>query len=290
LSVLLAVTRPIAKTMGIAVVGMAFDDNLENGGVAVKMLFDRAQSAKVAQRLTRNKAGKVLRKKGDVYFVDCCVTGASEGTPKDPKFPLLSYFKHGVFPEIEKLTKPGGRFFGYTPVIQGDNAGPHTDAKFINYVKSHCQGKGWLWEPQGPQMPHINVLDLAVFPAMSRRHCHLARSLHGTRVLKEDEIWDAAMTVWDSLPCSKIANLFVLAKRIAERIISTKGGNDFLSGVDGTIHSGIRADFAETEDGNVRRDGDYIAFESGEGHKTNPMELVSKMEEEKDGAKTCISI
>ena len=136
-------------------------------------------------------------------------------------------------------------------------------------------------------MPHINVLDLAVFPAMSRRHCHLARSLHGTRVLKEDEIWDAAMKVWKSLPCSKIANSFVLAKRIAERIISTKGGNDFLSGVDGTVHSGIRADFVETEDGNVRRDGDYIPFESG---KADPMERVSKMEEKTFDSKSCISI
>ena len=84
------------------------------------------------------------------------------------------------------------------------------------------------------------------------------------------------MKVWKSLPCSKIANSCVLAKRIAERIISPKGGNDFLSGVDGTVLSGIRADFVETEDGNVRRDGDYIPFESG---KVNPMERVSKMEE-----------
>ena len=34
-------------------------------------------------------------------------------------------------------------------------------------------------KPQGPQMPHVNVLDLAVFPSMSKRHSHLARSLHG---------------------------------------------------------------------------------------------------------------
>ena len=37
----------IAKTMGIAVVGMAFEDSLENGGTAIKMFFHRAQSAKV---------------------------------------------------------------------------------------------------------------------------------------------------------------------------------------------------------------------------------------------------
>ena len=285
----------VSKTMGIAVVGFAFDDTLENGGTAIKMLFHRAQSAKVAQRKTKNKEGKVLREKDDVYFVDCSVTGSSEGTSKDPKFPLLSYFKYAVFPEIEKLTGPGGKFAGYTPIIQGDNAGPHTDAKYTKFVKEHCQSKGWFWEPQGPQMPHINVLDLAVFPAMSRQHCHLARSLHGTRVLKEDEIWNAAVQVWEDLPSSSVANAFVLAGRVAQKIIVSAGGNDFLSGVEGSLHSGVRTDFFNTDDGNRRRDGNHIPFESEEGNhcQTNPMELLNKIElpcEEKDGAKTCISI
>ena len=44
--------------MCIAVVGMAFEDTLENGGIGLKLLFDRVQSAKVAQRLTKNKDGK----------------------------------------------------------------------------------------------------------------------------------------------------------------------------------------------------------------------------------------
>ena len=48
-------------------------------------------------------------------------------------------------------------------------------------------------------MPHINVLDLSVFPAMSRRHSHMVRSLHGTRVVnEEDEIWASAVRVWDA--------------------------------------------------------------------------------------------
>jgi hypothetical protein len=50
--------------MGIAVVGMAFEDTLENGGTAFKIRFERAQSCKIAQRLSRNKNREVLRKKG----------------------------------------------------------------------------------------------------------------------------------------------------------------------------------------------------------------------------------
>ena len=277
----------ISKTMGIAVVGFAFEDSLENGGIALKMLFHRAQSAKVAQRLTKNKAGKKLREKGDIYFVDCNVTGSSDGTAKDPKFALLDYFKHAVFPEIEQLTKPGGRFFGYTPVIQGDNAGPHTDAKFGKFVRDHCKSKGWLWEPQGPQMPHINVLDLAVFPAMSRRHCHLSRSLHGTKVLKEDDIWNVAVEVWKDLPSSKVANAFVLAGRVADKIIASKGSNEFLSGVKGSITSGVRGDFVELDDGIMRQDGGQVEFKE---EKEDKKQMIWPKSEEKDDAKTCISL
>jgi hypothetical protein len=82
----------VSKTMGIAVVAMAFEDSLENGGPAVKILFNRSQSAKVAQRLTKNKNGAKLREKGYIYFVDCNITGSSEGNAKDPKFPLLGIF------------------------------------------------------------------------------------------------------------------------------------------------------------------------------------------------------
>ena len=277
----------VSKTMGIAVVGFAFEDSLENGGTALKMLFHRAQSAKVAQRLTKNKQGKKLREKGDIYFVDCSVTGSSEGTAKDPKFPLLEYFKHGVFPEIERLTKPGGKFSGYTPVIQGDNAGPHTDAKFGNFVRNHCKDKGWLWEPQGPQMPHINVLDLAVFPAMSRRHCNLSRSLHGTRVLREDEIWNAAVKVWEELPSSKVANAFVLAGRVADKIIASGGSNEFLSGVKGSIKAGVRVDFADLDDGNMRRDDGQVEFHD---MKKEIEPVLGPRSEVKYNAKNCISI
>ena len=68
-------------------------------------------------------------------------------------------------------------------------------------------------------MPHINVLDLAVFPAMSRRHNHLSRSLRGIRVLKEDEIWSGAVEVWKKLPSSTIVNSFVLAGRVVKKIL-----------------------------------------------------------------------
>ena len=37
-------------------------------------------------------------------------------------------------------------------------------------------------------MPHMNVPDLAVFPAMSRRHSNLIRYFGGIKVTKEEDI------------------------------------------------------------------------------------------------------
>eukprot|EP00979_Chaetoceros_neogracilis_P000042 scaffold13_cov311-Chaetoceros_neogracile.AAC.6 len=71
------------------------------------------------------------------------------------------------------------------------------------------------------------------FPCMSRRHSHESRSLHGTRVLKEDEIiWESAVKVWNDLPSKR-----------------------------GDLSSGIRQDFVETDFGNRRRDGAKAIFE-----------------------------
>ena len=60
-------------------------------------------------------------------------------------------------------------------VIQGDDTGPHNKDIYINYIKSHCDSKVYHWEPQAPIIPHFNVLDLSVFPVMSKRHTALSR-------------------------------------------------------------------------------------------------------------------
>ena len=179
------------------------------------------------------------------------------GTADDPKFPLKAVFEKCIFPKLEKLVGPGGRHEGHRVVIQGDNAGPHQDSTFLNYVTSHCTQKGWLWCPQAPQMPHMNVLDLAVFPAMSKRHTTMCRSQHGLRVLKPDEIWAAAEEVWSNLPCHKIAQAFVQANRIAKKVIKNGGDNKFM-GNGGSISGEVRKDFKTTEFGIARKDGKLL--------------------------------
>ena len=65
------------------------------------------------------------------------------------------------------MVAPSVKYPEYIVLFQGDNTGPHQDATFLNCVRDHCRGKGWHWEPQAAQMPHMNALDLSVFPCMS---------------------------------------------------------------------------------------------------------------------------
>jgi hypothetical protein len=99
----------------------------------------------------------------------------------------------------------------------------------------------------------MSVLDLSVFPAMSKRHIKAARARGGLRVLKEDDIWDVAQQVWNDLPCCKIASAYVQAYRIAGKVIKAKGSNNFL-GIGGTPHVSVRTDFKETDFGLSRKD------------------------------------
>ena len=132
------------------------------------------------------------------------------------------------------------------PIIQGDNAGPHQDSENLRTCETYCKKNKWHWEPQAAQMPYMNNLDLAVFPSMSRRHMKLLRQ-NSTSVAKTDEIWQAATTVWKQMESATIARGFVLAYRVAAKVIENKGRNKFL--LDNSFHSSVRSDFYNTDEG-----------------------------------------
>jgi hypothetical protein len=161
---------------------------------------------------------------------------------------------------IHELIKEGGKYAGYIPIIQGDNAGPHQDAAFLRGVKWYCETKGWHWEPQAAQMPHMNVLDLSVFPNMSRRHIAESRKCDGLKVLSEAEIWENAENVWNNLPNHQVASVYIQAHRIANKVIKAAGDNSFLGAGGEGIHTGISKDFSATEDGGMaRKDKKHIS-------------------------------
>jgi hypothetical protein len=166
----------------------------------------------------------------------------------NPKFSLLARFRDQVFPKIAQLVGLGGVYEGYQPVFQGDNAGPHVDGAFHAFVKDFCESKGW--EPQAAQMPHSNNLDLAVFPMMSKRHSALLKMYSNLQTLHE-EIRRTAEEVWTSLGSAEIARGYILAYRIAAKVIESGGENTFLRKQE--FHSGVRADFYDTPQGVAKK-------------------------------------
>jgi len=244
----------INKVMCVAAVAFAFEGTPENGGTAIKLAFTRAQASKIAGRTQRAYSGEtadgrrqfrgeVLRRKGEAYSVDTTVTGTEEGTSDNPKFALKRWFKSVVFEALQKYVQKGGQFEGYVPIIQGDQAGPHEEAAFKQAMVEDCTAKGWHWEPQAPQMPHLNVCDLALFPAMSKRHSELTRRFTHS-VASKDVIWKSAEQIWRNFPACKIARAFILAWRLAKKVIAKKGANTFLGTKE--MHAQIREDFDDT--------------------------------------------
>jgi hypothetical protein len=260
----------ITKLMVLAITGYAFEDHFENGGTGVLLGLHRIVAAKIARKAQNARGRKAdgsmgfpapgkgwdgggvqKRAMGDPWMVPAAITGSNSGTSDNPKFSLLQLFKEVVFPQLVKLTEPtGALFFGYTVVWQWDNAGPHVEAGLMKYVTPFCRAHGWLWEPQGPQMPIANTCDLYVFPLMSRWHAYLCRK-HGKAPVSPDVIWQNVKAVWTRIPSANIAAAHVMAYRVMEKVIKAKGGNEFITN---GMHCGVRRDFVYTNEGIRRKD------------------------------------
>ena len=193
--------------MAHATVGYCFTGNPEDGGEGLLIGLHRCQAFKVAQRKHMGSDG-INYNKGDVISTDCNVTGTDVGTPAKPKFALKCLWEHVLIPALETLVAPGGKCEGAVVVHQEDNAGPHKEGKYHEWLQDEFQKRGWHLElqvasPTGTlrnaiitltitfiitvtitpnpkhQGPYTNVLDLQLFPAMSKRHSEL---LHYTTI------------------------------------------------------------------------------------------------------------
>jgi hypothetical protein len=111
---------------------------------------------------------------------------------------------------------------------------------------SEFSKRGWQLELQAPQGPYTNVLDLQVFPAMSKRHSELLQIFNNTEA-DTDRIWKIALEIWKGISSAMIARAFLLAYRIMGKIIETKGDTDWLK--NGAPHCNVRRDYVDTDRG-----------------------------------------
>jgi hypothetical protein len=70
---------------------------------------------------------------------------------------------------------------------------------------------------------------------------------YSNKMAPPEEIWKTAEACWSNLDSASIARGFILAYRIADKVIVNKGTNTFLQTQD--FHSGVGEDFTDTRDG-----------------------------------------
>ena len=222
----------INKVMAIATVGYYFTDEMRNGGEGILLSMYRSQKAKIAKktqypRVRRpdgtwyyDKSNGPLYRKGDPVMCDTVCVGSPKGTPSDPKFDLQTMWILNIFPLIEALVGDGGRCEGAQVVIQGDGAGPHRERAYAKRMTDECKERGWIWDTQAPHMPHSNVLDLYIFPAMSKNH-DKERNSHSSMLSKE-QIWENAEAVWNKITSQEIAKAFLVLDGVLDKVIKKK--------------------------------------------------------------------
>ena len=147
-------------------------------------------------------------------MVDFEGAGSYEAAADDPKFSLKTLFQHKICLDVAELI---GQYYGYTPVVQGDNTGSREERGCIPFLNNHFEDKGWKWEPQATQMRHMNNYDISVFTCMSKRHTNIARSRVNLHMLSEDKIEVTANDIWKKISNNKIASGSVQAYRVAEK-------------------------------------------------------------------------
>jgi hypothetical protein len=123
-----------------------------------------------------------------------------------------------------------------------------------------CNVTGLEVELQAPQGPYTNVLDLQVFPAMSKKHSELLQVYNNTEASVE-RIWKVAKEIWYSISSSMVARAFLLAYRIMAKIIETNGDTEWLS--HGAPHCHVRRDYVDTDRG-VMKVSDVTTIEEND--------------------------
>ena len=117
-----------------------------------------------------------------------------------------------------------------------------------------------MLELQAPQGPYTNVLDLQVFPAMSKRHSELLQ-VHSNTEADKERIWKIALAIWNTMSSSMVARAFLLAYRIMGRIIENKGDTDWLK--NGAPHCNVRRDFVDTDRG-IKKITDVVGVDDND--------------------------
>jgi hypothetical protein len=163
---LLCITKTISEKLWATQLWayICFTNSPEDGcaGYAISLNLNRCQGFKVcrktAKEVTKNavigrnesKNNAIKHNKGDLILQDCNVTDTDTGTPSNPKFALKGLWEDCLLPQLDALVAVDGPCAGAIVCHQEDNAGPHKEGQFHQWLEAEFKRRNWQLELQAP--------------------------------------------------------------------------------------------------------------------------------------------
>ena len=146
------------KVLVIAATGLIVNDNdTEAGGRGVHLSLSRAEKMARARKDSYKRVyakdgtysypcivANRIRRKGELCWKDCDITGSDPGTEKDPKYDLLTWQRDILIPSMESEARKLYGIEGKEAVFryQINGAGPHQDKTLQNFIEGEFQKRG----------------------------------------------------------------------------------------------------------------------------------------------------
>ena len=257
----------IGKEMYIVVTAYVLREgnDITKGGIAIPVSLVRVgrmvKATKDSYKRVYNDDGtysypkvatNLLRRKGEVYFKPCELTGSNEGTEFKPKVSLLKVYKDTIIPDLEEKIVRRFSNNGVRQVVivkQEDGAGLHQDCKYLAEMQKMFDERGWILFRQPLQSPVTNVHDACVFLMMSKAVSTLQALIFGSTLLKGEQLYQTVKEVWDddsnhlAMSCA-----FAGHHQVVLSIMAHEGDNKYLV-EKGGLSFGIRSAFVLDQEG-----------------------------------------
>ncbi|OEU10887.1 hypothetical protein FRACYDRAFT_246763 [Fragilariopsis cylindrus CCMP1102] len=182
------------------------------------------------------------RKKGDMYFKNMEIRGSDEGDAKNPAFALKRFWEEEVLPALDALAQQLTHLYPGKKIVflnHWDNAPPHVEGVFIDWLTDQLATRGWVNTPQPAQSPLLNIFDTALFAAMSKHVLAKQGLFNHSLYLKKERLWEILQAVWKEYDLAKIANMHIHHHQMVNAVIAWKGGDGFAT-ASRALHCGVR--------------------------------------------------
>ena len=153
------------------------------------------------------------------------ITGSLPEKGGKAKFPSLKHFHNTLIPKLDNTVAEMSTKMNNRIVVryQHDNAPPHIEQNLIHLTE--FSKRGWLIVNQPPNSRQVNVMDVYLFPSISKITSIIQGIEHGGLTLQEEELWRIVDKAFYAYDRRKLSCAFIHNEQLACAIYDEKGGN-----------------------------------------------------------------